>query len=315
MLFRSVDVNPQYLELFGYTFDEALATPGLNMIAPQSRKIVSERIASGNEEVYKAIGLRKDGSTFPMEIRIRTSSIDGQPVRIVVLRDLTEQRKLIKQLAEGKQKYRELYDQTQIPLYQTRICDGKLLECNQAMAVLLGYENRDECLAEYCSALHYVDLAKRTELLKRLKKEGSVGGFEIEFTRRDGTHVWVEIEAKIYPQKGYIQGAQIDITASKVLTKIEKHILGLIMQGKCNKEIAKALDRSIRTIEEHRANIMRKLNATNLVELAQKAQFFKFKPEKNKKIILKKRRFQPPIDDSWKPRSCHNCACDAIYVV
>ena len=85
---KLVDVNPQYLELFGYTFDEALATPGLNMIAPQSRKIVSERIASGNEEVYKAIGLRKDGSTFPMEIRIRTSSIDGQPVRIVVLREI-----------------------------------------------------------------------------------------------------------------------------------------------------------------------------------------------------------------------------------
>jgi len=43
------------------------------------------------------------------------------------------------------------------------------------------------------------------------------------------------------------------------------------MEGKSNKQIAAESLRSIRTVEEHRANIMRKLGATNLVELTQKA--------------------------------------------
>lgn len=201
----------------------------------------------------------------------------------VVYRDVTEQKKLERELTESKQKYQELYDQAQIPLYRTRISDGKLLECNQAMANLLGYASQDECLAEYCSVSHYADPARRAELLNHLEKEGSVSGFEIEFTRRDGTQAWVEITAKQYPEQGYIQGIQVDITASKVLTKIETQILGSIMQGNGNKEIAQQLKRSVRTIEDHRAHIMRKLKAANLVELAQKAQFLNFHSAGKKK--------------------------------
>ena len=71
--------------------------------------------------------------------------------------------------------------------------------------------------------------------------------------------------------EGYIEGVQFDITASKVLSKREQEILGLIIQGYSNKEIARNLDRSVRTIEDHRAHIMQKLNADNLVELIQKS--------------------------------------------
>jgi two-component system response regulator NreC len=67
----------------------------------------------------------------------------------------------------------------------------------------------------------------------------------------------------------------LDITAAKVLTRIEKGILVLIGQGNSNKEIAKELSRSVRTIEDHRANIMRKLHVTTLAELTKKAQFLK----------------------------------------
>jgi DNA-binding CsgD family transcriptional regulator len=40
--------------------------------------------------------------------------------------------------------------------------------------------------------------------------------------------------------------------------------------GKGNKEIAHILDRSIRTVEDHRANIMLKLGADNIVDLIKK---------------------------------------------
>jgi DNA-binding NarL/FixJ family response regulator len=86
--------------------------------------------------------------------------------------------------------------------------------------------------------------------------------------------VWVELSAQIYPQEGYIEGTQIDITAMKILTRMEKAILTLVLQGKPNKEMAKTLLRSVRTIEEHRANIMRKLNVDSIAGLIQKTQFF-----------------------------------------
>lgn len=54
------------------------------------------------------------------------------------------------------------------------------------------------------------------------------------------------------------------------LTATESRILELIVTGKCNKEIARMLHRSIRTVEDHRHNIMRKIGAVNIVELVQK---------------------------------------------
>ncbi|WP_299778572.1 response regulator transcription factor [uncultured Formosa sp.] len=51
------------------------------------------------------------------------------------------------------------------------------------------------------------------------------------------------------------------------LTKREKQILALVLDGKSNKEIAEDLDVSKRTAEVHRFNLMKKLDVKNLIEL------------------------------------------------
>jgi two-component system, NarL family, response regulator DegU len=55
------------------------------------------------------------------------------------------------------------------------------------------------------------------------------------------------------------------------LTKREKGILKMITTGNNNREIADGLGISIRTIETHRANIMKKLKVKNAVELVRVA--------------------------------------------
>lgn len=55
------------------------------------------------------------------------------------------------------------------------------------------------------------------------------------------------------------------------LSKREKQILGLVINGKHNKEIADVLEKSIRTIETHRFNIMKKLGVNNAVDMINKA--------------------------------------------
>jgi FixJ family two-component response regulator len=55
------------------------------------------------------------------------------------------------------------------------------------------------------------------------------------------------------------------------LTKMEMKVLKLIVQGNSSKEIAFFLNRSRRTIETHRANVMKKLGVDNVVELIKQA--------------------------------------------
>jgi len=56
------------------------------------------------------------------------------------------------------------------------------------------------------------------------------------------------------------------------LTKREREILALIYEGVSNKDIAEKLNKSIRTIETHRFNIMKKLEVSNITELLKKVE-------------------------------------------
>jgi len=55
------------------------------------------------------------------------------------------------------------------------------------------------------------------------------------------------------------------------LTRREKEILMLIATGKYNKEIAEMLSISVRTVENHRASILKKINVRKTVELVRYA--------------------------------------------
>ena len=55
------------------------------------------------------------------------------------------------------------------------------------------------------------------------------------------------------------------------LTRAERRILYLILQGKSNKETARLLNRSVRTIEVHHNRIMKKMGVGSLVDLVKRA--------------------------------------------
>ncbi len=55
------------------------------------------------------------------------------------------------------------------------------------------------------------------------------------------------------------------------LTRKEKEILQMIVDGKQNKQIAEASGKSVRTIETHRFNIMKKLGVNNAIDMVNKA--------------------------------------------
>ena len=62
-----------------------------------------------------------------------------------------------------------------------------------------------------------------------------------------------------------------DTSVGQILTKTEKKVLRLILEGKGNKEIAYILGRALRTVELHRSHIMHKFGVDSIVDLVKKA--------------------------------------------
>jgi two-component system, NarL family, nitrate/nitrite response regulator NarL len=56
-----------------------------------------------------------------------------------------------------------------------------------------------------------------------------------------------------------------------ILTKREETVLKLIAEGKCNKEVARELEISVRTVETHRLNIKNKLDISTAAGLTKYA--------------------------------------------
>lgn len=67
-------------------------------------------------------------------------------------------------------------------------------------------------------------------------------------------------------RKNQVQHNQITERLEKLTTR-ERQVLKLLIQGKLNKMVAAELDLSIKTIELHRSNIMRKLKSRSLAQI------------------------------------------------
>jgi PAS domain S-box-containing protein len=189
----------------------------------------------------------------------------------VVYRDITDKMVLQKKVEEMAENYKNLYDNALIPLYRTRLSDGKLIECNKKMVELLGYQSKEECLREHYSATYYADPEQREKLISLLNENGKVDEFVLQTHKVDGSLLWVKISAKLNSDRTCIEGVMLDVTASKILTEAELVVLRMVLQGKTNKDIADKLNRSVRTIEVHRSHIMHRMGVNNLVELAKEA--------------------------------------------
>ena len=67
------------------------------------------------------------------------------------------------------------------------------------------------------------------------------------------------------------QNARPLAALAESLTRTDRKILYLILEGRNNREIADALHRSPRTVEVHRSHLMQKLDVVNVTELLRRA--------------------------------------------
>ncbi|MFK7899354.1 MAG: response regulator [Cyclobacteriaceae bacterium] len=93
-------------------------------------------------------------------------------------------------------------------------------------------------------------------------------------TVNDGTKYFSTDVSRIMAE-GYLQkmkaGSGFSGKKDSVLSRREREILALIVNGLNSKEIAEKLGLSVRTVEVHRFNMMKKLEVKNAVELVKVA--------------------------------------------
>jgi len=123
---KILDVNQQYADMFGYSVSEIIGKSILEFVAPDHRETVSRRTHEGFEAMYETWGVKKDGTTFPLEIMAKNSSFKGKTVRIGALRDITRLKEAEEGIKRGEREAKKLAHESAVMAEIGRIISSTL---------------------------------------------------------------------------------------------------------------------------------------------------------------------------------------------
>ncbi|MCU1274369.1 MAG: hypothetical protein JWO48_1800, partial [Bryobacterales bacterium] len=137
---------------------------------------------------------------------------------IAIFRDITARKRAEQALRSSEKRYRLLFEENLACILRTTL-DGRVLECNEAFARMLGYESSAEVIALNVEAF-YERLSDREDILNRLRDQKSVTQQEICLRRKDGEPVLILanlnlVESDDEPGVFTIVGSCFDITERK----------------------------------------------------------------------------------------------------
>ncbi|HYI10478.1 MAG TPA: EAL domain-containing protein [Thermoanaerobaculia bacterium] len=120
-------------------------------------------------------------------------------------------------LRASEQRHRLLFERNLAGVYHNTL-DGRMLDCNDALPRMLGYDSKEEFLGHNARD-HYFDPAEREPLLKTILENGGMRGIELCLRRKDGQPVWLLESVHLVDGPGdthILEGTVIDITDRKL---------------------------------------------------------------------------------------------------
>ncbi|HJT25227.1 MAG TPA: PAS domain S-box protein, partial [bacterium] len=182
---RVADVNPALAAMMGYGAEEMIGKSGFDFLAPESREEARRRMQEGSAAPYEVLALRKDGTTFPVELQGLNYLDKGRTFRVMTVRDLTWQKAAERILTESEERYRKLVEL--LPEAIVVHAAGRVLYVNSAglkMFAASPEEVEGSTLADFLHPDH------RQEALSRVQEILQTGRptewIEQKLVRKDG---------------------------------------------------------------------------------------------------------------------------------
>src|SRR5918995_671434 len=198
---RIIDANRSVTEMFGYGLEELIGKDAIELTPPEYREMVMRRISEEDTRPYESVGLKRDGTVFPLEIRPRHLPYSGRRIRVTSVIDLTERMHQEEALRQSEALYRTVVEQAEENIFLVDAKSRRVLDANDALLQSLGYT--DDELKEmtlYDIVAHdqeSVDLN-----IGRIMVEGHRSLGERQYRRKDGSLADVEVNVSAVPYNG-----------------------------------------------------------------------------------------------------------------
>ncbi|MFA4901884.1 MAG: PAS domain S-box protein [Desulfobaccales bacterium] len=284
---RIIEVNQRACDSLGYTREELLSLSVLDLEVenPSEDLIRNWQQEVGPLTIFGA-HRRKDGSTFPVEVRADNFYYGGRRLRLALVRDITERRQAEGALKKSEEKYRLLVNQIPAVVYQG-YADCSIDLFDRKVEALTGYlkEEFDSRKLKWGGLILPEDRAEaRRFFIEALKGDKSYVR-EYRIRRKDEEIRWIQDRGQIYcddtGKVDYVKGVFFDITehkrAEKKLRESEQNMRYLASQlltaqererQRISRDLHDDLGQSLMVLKMHLRAIERAMPA-NLTEQKQ----------------------------------------------
>jgi PAS domain S-box-containing protein len=197
---RFVDVNHQACESLGYSRDELIGMTPLDFapdVTPAMIERLRVRLDAGETVTFDTRHRRKDGSVFPVEVRIRSITLNGRSYGLALTRDITERKKAEDALRASEERFRGTFENAGVGIAHADFA-GRWLRVNEKLCAIVGY-NREELLQNTFQDITYPeDLPKSLDHFTRLRR-GEFASYSLEkrYVRKDGRPVWGDLSVSL----------------------------------------------------------------------------------------------------------------------
>src|ERR671911_2787064 len=147
--------------IFGYRAEEVIRQSVTLLMPERYRELCvaglhrylrtgEARVVGGTTEL---VGLRKDGSEFPMEMTLAETLEEGERLFTGVIRDVTERKKLEKDIRESEERFRSLVQNTS-DIITILEADGTVRYISPALERMTGHKPEEQIGTKAFASVH-----------------------------------------------------------------------------------------------------------------------------------------------------------------
>lgn len=205
-----VEVNRRACDSLGYTREEMLAMKFTD-IEQEFDQVALQKVLGqlkpGQARTLVGTQRRKNGTEFPVEIRLGTFDSDGHRLYHSLVRDITDR----KRAADALEMFRTLVDRVNDAIEVIDPETGRFLDINEKACSDLGYAREELLSLNFTDVDAQMDLAKFKQNKERLWDSGALM-VESLHRRKDGSTFPVEVNMKwVWLDRDYIVAVVRDI--------------------------------------------------------------------------------------------------------
>lgn len=142
-----LDVNPWSCNTYGYTRDELLRMKVAHLDPDYDARAAQgfwDHVSPGAPIMFEARQRKRDGTVFPVEVRLSMIELRGRNFILALYRDISERKHAEAVLRESEEKHRRLFEtMSQGVVYQA--ANGRIIDANPAALEILGLSLEQLC--------------------------------------------------------------------------------------------------------------------------------------------------------------------------